>query len=213
MSPSLWQRVVGCGFRLLYHELACLYDPVSWAVSLGRWRRWQQTALAYLPPEGRVLEVGFGPGHLLADLAAAGYAVAGVDLSRHMVRRARRRLRRLGRPAPLALGRAHALPFAPGAFSAIVATFPTPYIYDPAWIDQARRVLAPGGRLVVVQGATFLQSTPLTRSIDGLYRITGQRGPGPDLVERLVAGGLAAWREAVEVQGTRVHLVVAEKEL
>lgn len=213
MSPSLWQRAVGCGFRLLYNELACLYDPVSWAVSLGHWRRWQQTALAYVPPGGRVLEVGFGPGHLLADLAAAGYAVVGLDVSRPMARRARRRLRRLGPGAPLIVGRAHQLPFAPGAVDAIVATFPTPYIYDPAWIGQARRVLAPGGRLVVVQGATFERPTPVTRGIDGLYRITGQRGPGPDLVERLVAGGLAARREAAWVGNTRVVLVVADREL
>lgn len=65
---ALWRRIVALGFRLLYHELAWSYDLVSWLASRGLWRHWQQAALAYLPAEGRFLEVGFGPGHFLLDL-------------------------------------------------------------------------------------------------------------------------------------------------
>ena len=78
---QLWRRLVAFGFRLLYNELAWLYDPVSRLVSKGQWRRWVRALWPWLPASGRVLEVGSGPGHLLADLAAAGYEATGLDPS------------------------------------------------------------------------------------------------------------------------------------
>ena len=204
----IWLRLIAFGFRLLYNELAWLYDPVSWVVSLGQWRRWQQTALACLPPGGAVLEVGFGPGHLLADLAAAGYRPAGLDLSPHMLRLARRRL---GAAAGLVRGRASALPFAPCAFDAVVLAFPTPFVYDPAWIGHLERVLKPGARLVVVETSSFDRRGLAARCLEWLYRITGQRGPIPDLPGLLGQAGLRARRDSVAVDGATVTLVIAEK--
>jgi ubiquinone/menaquinone biosynthesis C-methylase UbiE len=203
----LWYRLVAFGFRLLYNELAWLYDPVSWLVSKGLWRRWQRTALAYLPAAGTVLEVGFGPGHLLADLATAGYRPVGLDLSPAMLRQARRR----GLALRLCRGRAEALPFAPGIFDAVVLTFPTPFAYDPAWLRHSQRVLKPGGRLVVVEMTSFQKRTTQTRLLEWLFRITGQRGPAPDLLGLLIATGLSAERQQVQVEDTRVSLVLAEK--
>lgn len=219
MIRTLWPRLITLVFRLLYNELAPLYDPVSWVVSLGRWRRWQATARLYLPPGGRVLEVGFGPGHLLVDLSAAGYRTVGLDLSPAMLRLARRRLGRHGLPRALCRGRAGALPFAARTFDAIVVTFPTPFVYDPVWIRGLARVLRDpeptdarsAGRLVVVEAASFQRRDPLMRCLEWLWRITGQRGPVPDLPARLEEAGLAARREKVEVDGTSVTLVLAEK--
>ena len=208
---AAWRRLVAWGFRLLYSELAWLYDPVSWLVSLSLWRQWQQTALAFLPPDGRVLEVGFGPGHLLADLAAAGYKPVGLDLSQAMVRQTARRLRRRGLAVALCQGSASALPFAPRTFDAVVVTFPTPYVYDSAWQQHLRRVLRPGGRAVVVEMTTFRQRNPAARSLEWLYGVTGQRGPAPDLVAMLAEAGLPARHETADVEGTSVQLVVADK--
>ncbi len=208
---TIWRRLIAFSFRLLYNELAWLYDPVSWIASLGRWRAWQRTALAHLPPEGPVLEVGCGPGHLLADLAAAGHRPVGLDLSSAMLRLAQRRPQRIGGSVPLCRGRAEALPFAAGAFRAVLLTFPTPFVYDPAWIGQLSRVLAPGGRLVVVEMAWFRTENLLTLGLEGLYRITGQRGPVPDLPGLLRRAGLVARRETAEVDGTVVGLVLADK--
>jgi len=208
---AAWRRLVALGFRLLYNELACLYDPVSWLVSLGLWRRWQQTALAFLPADGRVLEVGSGPGHLLVDLAAAGYQPVGLDLSRAMVRQAAHRLRRQGLAATLCRGNASALPFAPRTFDAVVVTFPTPYVYDSAWQQHLHRVLRPGGRAVVVEMTTFPQRDPAARGLEWLYGVTGQRGPAPDLAEMLAETGLPARHETAEVEGSSVRLVVADK--
>ncbi len=209
----LWRRLIAFGFRLLYNELAWLYDPVSWLASMGLWRRWQRTALEFLPaPGARVLELGIGPGHLLAELAARGYRAAGLDLSRAMVRRAGRRVRCLGLPgAVVCRGRAGALPFAAGSFDAALATFPTAYIADPASLHGLAWVLRPGGRLIVVEEAVLSRRGLVSRLLEWLYRITGQRGPGaPGLAARLEAAGFRAWCETLPVEGTAVRLVLAE---
>jgi len=209
----LWRRLIAFGFRLLYNELAWLYDPVSWLASMGLWRRWQRTALDFMPaPDARVLELGIGPGHILAELAARGYRAAGLDLSRAMVRRAGRRLRRLGLPAVVVCrGRAGALPFADGSFDVALATFPTAYVADPACLDGLARVLRPGGRFIVVEEAALGRRSSVSRLLEWLYRVTGQRGPGaPGLAARLEAAGFRAWRETVPVEGTAVRLVLAE---
>ena len=126
-----WGRLLSFGFRLLYNELAWTYDAVSWIVSMGRWRKWQQTAMTYLPPQSRILEVGPGPGHLLVDLAQDGHRPVGLDLSGYMLRLARRRLRACELNVPLSRGQAEALPFKPDAFDVVVLAFPTAYVYDP----------------------------------------------------------------------------------
>lgn len=244
---AFWRRIVKLGFRLLYHELAWSYDLVSWLASRGLWRRWQRAALAFLPAEGRFLEVGFGPGHLLLDLACgpsqtqvgrpvrlahqggasaqawpAVRQVFGLDLSPAMLCLARRRLARQTLSVPLVRGRAQALPFASGTFDAVIVTFPTPFVYDPAWIQDLARILRKvrrtgddarrgGGRLVVVEQAEFTGQGLLNRFLEWLYDVTGQRGPSPDLLSRLEEAGLVAWGEMVRVNGTEVRLVVAEK--
>ncbi len=208
---SWWRRLVGLGFRLLYNELAWTYDAVSWLASLGRWRRWQQSALGFLPPTGRVLEIASGPGHLLADLARAGYGAVGLDPSPAMLRQARRRLAAQGLEAELCQGRADSLPLAPASLDAVVTTFPTSFVYETAWMGQAARGLRPGGRLVVVEMASFQGRKPLERGLEGLYRVTGQRGPAPDLAALLNAAGLTTRQQRVEVADTTVFLVVADK--
>jgi len=213
---TAWSRLIAFGFRLLYNELAWLYDAVSWLVSRGLWRRWQRTALGYVPPGARVLEVGFGPGHLLVDLAQAGHRPVGLDVSRFMLRQALRRLRRARLDVSLCRGRAQHLPFTAGAFDAVVLTFPTPFIYDPLWLEDVRRVLrtpaeaGPGGRLILVLQATFERDRPPARFMEWLYRITGQRGHPVDLRHLLHDHGFRAWRESVPVDGTRVELILAE---
>jgi SAM-dependent methyltransferase len=145
-------RLLGWLFERLYAELAWAYDPVSWAVSGGRWPHWRRVALRYVRGPA-VLDVGCGTGALLSDLRASGYPAIGLEASAAMRRQTAARLRREGRPAVLVGGDARALPFGPASFDSLVWTFPTPVVHSSAWWQEAARVLRPGGRVVVVLGA------------------------------------------------------------
>jgi SAM-dependent methyltransferase len=97
---------------------------------------------------GRCLEIGCGGGIHLPDLAAAGWSVFGLDLSRDQLRVARRRLGQNGR---LILANGATLPFSDHAFDAVAAAFIHTDVDDwPAVVVEAARVLRPGGRLVYV---------------------------------------------------------------
>ncbi len=175
-------------FRLLYGPFAWTYDAVAWVVSRGRWTAWGAAALPLLP-EGPVLELAHGPGHLLLKMAHRGLSPVGLDLSPQMGALARRRLRRAGLSPRLVRARIPHLPFCDGSFRALVATFPTEFILDPATARQAARVLAPGGTAVIVPLAIPGGRGLIARALRLLYRITGQdRFP--------VEMGWQAWEDA-----------------
>jgi ubiquinone/menaquinone biosynthesis C-methylase UbiE len=215
----LWRAFLRFFFRLLYNEFAWTYDLVAWAVSLGRWNAWGRTAIPYLQGE-RVLELAHGPGHLLVAMAKRSLAPVGLDLSPHMGRLARRRLRRAGLPVPLVRARAQALPFRDGCFDSAVATFPTRFIVDPATLRETARVLRdpapaearPGGRIVVVAWARLSERDPLSRFIGWLYRVTGQGDLPPGARQPvMVEAGLAPRIVWKRVGRSEVMLVVADR--
>ncbi len=132
----------------LYNELAWSYDLAAWIVSAGRWDRWRRMALDYVAQQP-VLEVGFGTGELLLAMAQRGWPAVGLDLSPAMQRQTTTKLRRRGLSIPRLQGRAQHLPFANESFGSVVSTFPAEYIVDPASLTEFRRVLRPGGRLII----------------------------------------------------------------
>lgn len=159
----------------------------------GQWRAWQRAALVYLPPGGPVLEIGCGTGDLQIDLRAVGREALGVDLSPAMLRVARHKAG--AAPFRLARARSQALPFPAGHFAAVISTFPSDYIFDPATLDEVARALAPGGRLIVVPVGALLPTDTPTRLLDSVARLAyGQpRPPGDPAARR--AAWIAAFRQ------------------
>lgn len=106
-------------------------------------------------PADRILEIGFGHGDTISHLAAQAWAgyVAGVDTSEVMVRQARRRNRLAIREGRVDIRRAGVsrLPFRNGRFDKVVATNCFQFWPRPEEdLREVRRVLRPGGRLLLV---------------------------------------------------------------
>ena len=95
-----------------------------------------------------VLDAGCGSGPLMEDLRASGAVVSGFDLSSAMIELARERL---GEDADLRVADLGApLPYPDDAFDLVVASLSMHYVEDWASaLTELRRVLRPGGRLVV----------------------------------------------------------------
>jgi len=162
-------------FYLLYQPLAWTYDWVAAFVSAGLWQDWIAAILPDLDRStGRLLELGYGPGHLQTALAQRGQAVFGLDRSAQMGRQAARRLRQAGQPARLARGQSQALPFPAGTFERVFSTFPTEYAIHPDTLAEVWRVLTPGGRWVILPDAWVTGRSPAQRFSALLFRLTGQ---------------------------------------
>jgi len=122
-----------------------------------RWPRYtrdtMRETLARLGPgmPGAVLDIACGTGTLLEEIARrrtrADARIAGVDLSLGMLTQARRKL---DPRAIVVAGDATRLPFRSGAFEVAVSVSALHHWRDPgAVLREARRVLHPGGRLVI----------------------------------------------------------------
>jgi ubiquinone/menaquinone biosynthesis C-methylase UbiE len=212
MRCSAWCQFLRFSFWLLYNPLAWAYDWVSELVSLGHWRKWQGEALAELCGN-RVLELAFGTGNLLLDAHEAGYHPTGIDLSPAMIRITQRKLRNHQTQLPLVRARAQDLPFAQASFDSVLCTFPAAFLTTHDTLDEIARVLCPGGRAVVVPMAKLRPDTPWARLLEAVYKITGQRGPLPDLQAELEALGLryrACWKPVAD---SWVLLIILEKEI
>jgi ubiquinone/menaquinone biosynthesis C-methylase UbiE len=99
---------------------------------------------------GDVLEVAVGTGLNLA-LYPAEARLTGVDLSPEMLAQARSRSAAIGRPIELKEADVAALPFGDDSFDTVVSTLAMCVVPDDrAGILEMRRVLRPGGRLLLL---------------------------------------------------------------
>lgn len=136
--------------RSLFATIADRYDVITVALSYGQDRRWKRRVVSIAAPTvgARALDLATGTGDLAFALAACGAKVVGLDITPRMIELARQKI---GREAPPAfvVGDMTALPFPSASFDIVTTGYGLRNVPDLALaIDEIRRVLRPGGRLV-----------------------------------------------------------------
>ncbi len=154
--------------RGVFDSVAGKYDLMNDLMSGGLHRLWKRFALSQtgLRPGGRALDVAAGTGDLGAGLARqvgpAGLAVL-TDINREMLTRGRDRLLDEGLCSNVAfvIANAECLPFPDRFFDCVTIGFGLRNVTDkPTALASMRRVLRPGGRLLVLEFSK-LQLAPL----------------------------------------------------
>jgi SAM-dependent methyltransferase len=171
-----------------------------------------RAALAQLDPRPgeRVLEIGYGPGRTLKQVARrlAGGLAAGLDHSEIMARQAARRCRRLIRRGRVEVkcGGVSAIPYPGESFDKAFAV--NCFQFWPRPIDDLRevcRVLTPGGRLVLtIRAAERPLRFDLARASGGRAPPQG-RAPARGLRRRAQARGEGWMNAPVRITGQGMH--------
>lgn len=146
------RRPTGAGARATYG--APLYHYPIFRVLLRELR---------LTPDDYLLEVGCGGGVLLGEALESGCRAAGIDHSPEMVRLARAQNADAVASGRLQIqqGSADALPFPDDTFSCATMIGVFGFLPDPvAALREIRRVLRPGGRLVMHGSDPEMRGTP-----------------------------------------------------
>lgn len=151
LSPSAIQR--------MFQYLAPRYDLWNRLASCYLDEYWRRTAVSFIPPGSRVLDLCTGTGELLVKmlplLGAKGHAV-GLDFASNMLTVAVQKTQPLQQSTPASvgylLGDAVALPFRSDTFDCLTNGFAMRNLLPSAdlVLHEMWRVLRPGGRLIIL---------------------------------------------------------------
>jgi demethylmenaquinone methyltransferase/2-methoxy-6-polyprenyl-1,4-benzoquinol methylase len=197
----------------MFDRISGVYDRMNAVMTAGLHVQWRRRAadLAALAPGARALDVATGTGDLALELArrvGPGGTVVGADFAEQMLALARRK------PVPddvtvrFEAANALALPYADGEFDAATVGFGARNFSDLGrGLAEMSRVVAPGGRVVVLEIttptrpplSTFLELW-FDRLVPALGRIAGdadaytylpdsvRRFPAPDALAAVLWG-------------------------
>ena len=168
--------------RAMFDRIAGLYDVMNSVMTAGMHHRWRARAvdLAAVGPGSRVLDVATGTGDLAIEAASRGCSVVGCDFSEEMLGRARVKAPELTFEA----GDALALRYPDGAFDAATVGFGARNFSDlEGGLREMARVVAPGGRVVVLEITTPTRpplSTFFAAWFDTIVPALGRLAGDPD---------------------------------
>ena len=207
------------GVRKLFDNIAPDYDKLNHILSLNIDKGWRKKAVRNLVDTQeplKVLDVACGTGDFTIEIAqkvAKGSEVIGVDISEGMMAVGREKIKKAGVSAELFVADCEDLPYADNTFDRISVGFGVRnFEHLELGLSQMCRVLAPGGKLVILELSVpsnafirwcyklyFLKILP---AIGGM--ISGDRGayeylpasvlrfPGPDkFIPMLKSAGFA----------------------
>ena len=162
--------------------------------------------------EGEVLEVAAGTARNL-PFYPGDVRVIGVELSVEMAELGRRRAADLGREIEMRIGDATELPFPDDSFDTVVCTYGLCTIPDDAAaVREAKRVLRPGGRILLAEHVR--SPNPLIRTIQRIAEPFAHRFGGDHLLREPLDHLDAAGFEVEELKRQKagwVELVSARK--
>jgi demethylmenaquinone methyltransferase/2-methoxy-6-polyprenyl-1,4-benzoquinol methylase len=146
--------------RKLFSTIADRYDLITVVLSYGQDQRWKRRLVNLVggPGEmvprrgGRALDLATGTGDIAFQLAAAGWNVVGLDVTRRMIELAREKsTAHAGDPVipGFLVGDMLALPFPNASFDVVTAGYGLRNVPDlPTAIDEIHRVLTDGGQML-----------------------------------------------------------------
>jgi demethylmenaquinone methyltransferase/2-methoxy-6-polyprenyl-1,4-benzoquinol methylase len=184
--------------RGVFDSVASKYDLMNDLMSGGMHRLWKRFTLGQtgLRPGQRALDVAGGTGDLALGMARqvgpAGHVVLS-DINWEMLSRGRDRLLDEGLASNVSAVQADAekLPFADASFDCVTIGFGLRNVTDkPKALASMRRVLKPGGRLLVLE---FSHPVAGLKPLYDLYSFSVLPALG-----RLVAGDAASYRYLAE---------------
>ena len=149
-----------------YDEVAEVYD-LHYDLPRGRTyhTRISHHVMGALPQGGSLLDIGCGTGLFVEKYLHKGGTAVGIDISRNMIERARRRCG----CCSFTLGTGESLPFRDNSFDAVASLLVFSYVRDPeAMLKEAYRVMRPGGAISICT----LGKKLLTSGIPVLYKVS-----------------------------------------
>jgi ubiquinone/menaquinone biosynthesis C-methylase UbiE len=196
-----------------YDRVAWRYDLLESPMERMLFARLRRQMLAGV--RGKVLEVGVGTGKNL-QYYPPGVELTGIDISRRMLREARKRADRLGVEVGLAIMDVEDLEFPDGTFDFIVATFVFCSVTDPVkGLRELARVVKDDGTVILLEhvrsenrliGMLMDWVNPLARWLFGPninrrtvrnveeagLEVVSVESRGPDILKKIVARRLEA---------------------
>ncbi len=144
------------GIRDLFDDIAVKYDHFNHVSSFGADRSWRRKAVREIVDTRQpiqVLDVATGTADFAIAVnrkAAAGSHITGIDLSEGMLEVGKTKCQ--GLPIDLEVGDAENLRFADGTFDRVCVAFGVRNFENlMKGLEEMRRVLKPGGKLVILE--------------------------------------------------------------
>ncbi len=151
-----------------FDRMADKYDETRGGLIRGT--SFATTISPQLPAGSFILEIGVGTGAIALPLVERGHIVVGVDISSGMLAYAHDRL-----GARVAIADAMRLPVHAESVDAVLAVWVMHLVADPSVVlAECRRILRPGGRLVVIQAAAKEEPSDVADIIAALHRTRGR---------------------------------------
>lgn len=173
-------------FFVHYDRLREVNEPLEFSYALHEFRDFKGK---------RTLDVGCGNGYVLSKFALEGAEAYGVDITPTGAWLTTKRLEYLGLPGQAMVGNAESLPFPDASFDCVTSMGVLHHTPDTARaVAEIRRVLKPGGRLIVMfyhrNSAMYRLKFPLASLLTGksmaqlVNEVDGYGNPKGDVYSR-----------------------------